>query len=77
MAAIDDLKAARNNYAAILKRLTQDALENPSAKPTYSIDGKNVGWTEYQSMIMDKYLLLEEMIQRASGPFQYSTRMRP
>jgi hypothetical protein len=43
-------------------------------KPTYNVDGENVLWMEYQTMIIDKMLELEQAIQRASGPFEVRSR---
>lgn len=71
-----DLKQARANYAGLLKQLTQDALGNPQAKPTYSLDGKSVSWMEYQGFIMDKMDMLEKMIQRASARGGFEVRSR-
>lgn len=75
MAALDDFQAAYNNYAAILKKLTQDNLGNASPKLDYSVDGKSVSWTQYQSFIIDKMRELRQIIQMESDPFQLSSRV--
>lgn len=70
-----DLKQARANMASLLARLTQNALGTPSAKPTYSLDGKTVQWETYQKMLMDLDNL-ERMIQRASARGGFEIRSR-
>lgn len=77
MSALSDLEDAYENYCGILKRLTQDARENPQGRPTYSVDGKSISWTEYQGMVIDKLVTLRKEIAAASGPYMYRTRARP
>jgi hypothetical protein len=43
-------------------------------KLSYSVDGENVQWMEYQQYILTNILLLEQAIQRASGPFEIRSR---
>ncbi len=54
MAYIDDLITARDNFAAKLAEVSA------SPKPTYSIDGQSVSWTEY-------YKFLSEQVQSLNG----------
>lgn len=51
MAYIDDLTTARDNFAAKLAEVSA------APKPTYSIDGQSVSWTEY-------YKFLSEQVER-------------
>ena len=78
MAAVDDLQSAYDGYAAILKQLTLDRLgTNNQPKPTYSIDGKTVNWTEYQSMVLRQMTDLRKEIVAAGGPYILRTRVSP
>lgn len=75
---LENLEAARDNYAKILRGLTEDALGNARPKMTYSVDGAQYSHTEYQAHIIDKMIELEKMIQRASarGGFEVRSQAR-
>lgn len=45
MSYLDDLRAARDQAAARLKEILA------APKPSYSIDGQQVSWTEYTRML--------------------------
>lgn len=64
MAAVDSLIQAQTNIATQLAAVTA----NP--KPSYSIDGKTVSWTEYQAMLIQQLETLAEQIQTIGGPFE-------
>jgi hypothetical protein len=63
MAYIDDLITARNNFAAKL------AAESANPKPTYSIDGQSVSWTEYYKFLSEQVDRLNEQINNGE-PFE-------
>lgn len=67
---LENLTTARAQVAEILVEITADP------KPTYSVDGQNVSWESYFSMLTDKLEVLDRAIQRASGPQQTSHRGR-
>jgi hypothetical protein len=71
MAVIDSLTAAKANIAATLAGITA----NP--KPTYSIDGQQVSWTEYHTMLVAQMKLLNDLLQVEGGPFEYVTQAIP
>jgi len=56
MSVLTDLQAAREYMAAQLK----DIVENP--KPTYTVDGQTVKWTEHAAMLADKITTLDKII---------------
>lgn len=59
MTYIDDLKTARDQIADQIKDLTL----NP--KPTYTIDGQTVKWTEHFSALVDRLEKLDKAINSA------------
>ena len=59
MAYLDDLKTTRDQMASILVEITT------SPKPSYSIDGQAVSWTEYLKMLQDQLSKMNELIQDA------------
>jgi hypothetical protein len=67
---LDNLKTAHSQIAANLVEITL------KPKPTYSIDGENVSWESLVQMYTNQLLVLEQAIQRATGPFQIATRMQ-
>lgn len=67
MAAIDDLKAARDNMAARLKEITA------SPKPSYDMDGQRVSWTQYQTFLLDGIERLDKQIANDEGPYELDT----
>ena len=60
---LDSLKAARDDAAARLA----EALAAP--KPSYSIHGQSVSWTEYQKMLAEQIAILSDLIARGE-PFE-------
>lgn len=66
----EHLRTARDNYAAALAEIST----NP--KPSYSVDGQNMSWTEYQAFIVEKLMLLNQALSVADGPWQVKSRGR-
>lgn len=64
----DNLQTALDNIAARLA----DVTANP--KPSYSVDGESVSWTEYFNALTQQQLALEQALQRANGPFEVRSR---
>jgi hypothetical protein len=58
-----NLSAARNNLAARLAEVTA------SPKPSYSIGGQSVSWSEYQRLLLDQLAAIDERINGAE-PFE-------
>ncbi len=63
--ARENLQTARDNVALRIKQITE------SPKPSYSIDGKSVSWTEYLDMLLRQFRELEAL---ANGPFEVRSR---
>lgn len=69
MTVVADLTTARENYAARLaaiSALTED-------KPSYSVDGRSISWTEYQAFLVDKIEHLTKQIQALQGAIEIQT----
>ncbi len=62
--AQENLITAYNNVAQQLADISA------SPKPTYSIDGKSVSWTEHFNALIDKQMALLGAIQAADGAFE-------
>ena len=58
-----NLQTALDNIAARLAEITA------SPKPSYSIDGESVSWTEYFSALMAQQSALRTELAQASGPY--------
>jgi len=69
MAVIDDLTAAKAQVAANLKAITL------APKPSYSIDGENVSWSELFASYTEQLANLNRLIQEEGGPFSIATKM--
>lgn len=67
--ALENLTVARDNLAARLAEITA----NP--KPDYSVDGQQISWAAYQTMIIQQMEGLEKARQIVSGAFETRTRM--
>ncbi len=59
-----NLDTALDNVAAQLALITA----NP--KPTYTVDGESVSWTEHFTALLEQQENLEKARQRADGPFE-------
>lgn len=59
MSYVDDLTTARNNFAAKLAEVSA------APKPSYSIDGQQVSWTDYYRFLSEQVEKLNQQI--ASG----------
>ena len=64
MAVIDSLTTAKAQIAANLAAITL----NP--KPTYSVDGQSVSWSEYHAMLAEQMARINDLIQVEGGPFE-------
>lgn len=62
-----NLIAARDNIGAQLAAMTA------SPKPTYSIDGESVSWTDHFNSLVQRSEDLNRLIQVAGGPFELQT----
>lgn len=67
MADLDDLRTAKSSAIARLK----DVLAAP--KPTYSIDGQTVAWTDYARQLREQIAGLNDLIQAEEGPSEEET----
>jgi hypothetical protein len=61
----DNLKAVKENIAARLAEITA------SPKPSYSIDGQSVSWTEYFNSLVQQ---LKEIEAREQEPWEIRQR---
>lgn len=66
--SIPVLAQARSNICNLL------ALISTNPKPTYSINGQSVQWTEYFKMLTESLKTINEQIQVAGGPFELQTQ---
>ena len=69
MSILSDLQTARAQIATQIKDITL------SPKPTYSIDGQTVKWTEHLKELRAALRALDEDIQNEEGPFEETTRV--
>jgi hypothetical protein len=69
-------QAVANPTGANIDAVTQAAETSGivTPKPSYTKDGQNILWMEYQQFILTSMVDLEKAIQRATGPIQISTR---
>lgn len=51
-----------------------DAAGLPRPKITYSVDGENYAWTEYQQFVISQMQALKTLIQMERGPYELRTR---
>lgn len=63
----ENLTTAANNIAATLASISA------SPKPTYSVDGQTVSWSEYFQMLTMQISVLRRQAQEADGPFEVRT----
>lgn len=61
---LECLQQTRSNYVKQLLALS----EKP--KPSYSLDGQRVSWTEYQKFLTKQIELLDEQINR-DDPYEF------
>lgn len=60
---LENLATARDNFAAKLAEISA------SPKPSYSIDGQSVSWTEYYKFLSDQVDKVNEQIN-SGEPFE-------
>jgi hypothetical protein len=63
----DNLVVARDNTAALLAQITA------SPKPSYTVHGHSVSWTEYQRMLREQISGLNQLIAEAN-PFEFMSQ---
>ena len=63
----ENYDSALDNYARLLAEISANR------KPSYSIDGQSVSWTEYQRFLVDQIKALQELEQTSAGPFEVRT----
>ena len=66
---LTSLIAARDNAAAMLVEITK------SPKPSYTVHGHSVSWTEYQKMLLGQIAEINKQITQGT-PFEFITAMR-
>jgi hypothetical protein len=59
----DYLRQARSNYCQSLAELSDPA----ARKVTYSIGGRSVPWTEYQSFLLNSIKAIDDQLALESG----------
>ena len=62
----DDLQTALANAKATLAQILA------SPKPTYTVEGQTVNWTEYQKMLMDNVAALKQL--QSQAPYEFISR---
>lgn len=72
-----DLSNLQAIYSNLLQTLAAETAYQVAhgAKPSYSLDGESVSWTEYRAGIIEKLETLKAMIQLEAGPFQLPMQM--
>jgi hypothetical protein len=65
------LQQAKINVCNLIQLITL------SPKPTYSINGQSVQWTEYFRTLTDQLAVLNQQIQVAGGPIELQTQAIP
>ena len=68
MAYVDDLKTIRTQLVARITEVTA------SPKPSYSVDGQAVSWTQYLAELRKQLQEINEQINQADGPFEFHTQ---
>lgn len=68
MSVLSSLNTALSNVAANLAAITA----NP--KPSYSVNGKSVSWTEYFNALIQQQEALNRAIAVAGGPVEAQTQ---
>ena len=71
MTYIADLTTSRDNYAAKLAAIS--GLDEE--KPSYSIDGRSISWTEYQAFLTENLDRLNDLILKANGAVTIRTQV--
>lgn len=62
------LRTLRVNLVTLVNAELAYQLSNGSPKPSYSLDGRSVSWTEWYSTMLGKLKDLDEQIQRLDQP---------
>ena len=65
-----DLDNLTTIKSQIIQRLA-DITANP--KPSYSLDGESVSWSEYQRLLMDQLKSIREQIALEGAPYELVT----
>jgi hypothetical protein len=64
---LSDLQTTKTQLIARLKSVTA------SDKPSYNIDGQQVSWTEYASMLRKEIEAVSRLIDAEEGPAEFHT----
>ena len=70
-ATVDNPTAA--NVDALTTAAASDV--NLRAKVTYTVDGQNVNWMEFQQFLIDKLEQLQKLIVLFGGPYEIRSRV--
>ena len=76
MAYLDDLEDIRDNIATMVKTETALMVTN-GPRPSYTIDGRSVSWTEWLKAMMETLAKLDDQIAAASNisdPYEHIQR---
>lgn len=68
MNPVQAIQTAINNYAGQLATISANPL------PTYSVQGVNMTFTEYQKFLAEQIKALQEVLVMLSGPYQLITQ---
>ena len=68
---LDTLIQAKANVCNLIQLITL------TPKPSYSINGQNVQWTEYFKTLTDQLAVINQQIQVAGGCFELQTQAVP
>jgi len=73
---LQNLQTLRSNLIQELTNESNFVLANGGiGKPTYSIDGESVSWSEWRTAMLEKIDKLTHMIQTEQTPFMGIMRM--
>lgn len=75
MAAVDDLRTARDNVAAVIEAKTAEWVAG-GCPPTFSVDGESYDWNGWLSARTAELKSLTESIRLLGGSYIVRTRGR-
>ena len=62
----ENLATIRSNLISVM------VTESAAPKPSYSIDGQSVSWTEYRTSLLSQIKQIDELTASTSGPWEVS-----
>lgn len=71
---LQNLQTIKSGLLDLLAKETVYCQAN-GAKPSYSLDGESMSWTEWRTAIIDKIGELNKLIQNEQTPFMGIMRM--